>query len=98
MLDRYGFTVCDVITGGGTAVASRCHWCAVPPDVFPARSEVPQHLHHDVRFAFTADRPDLVVGDGADDVRWWPFNEALGLEPSVARPVRKLAESRRDRT
>ena len=81
----------------GVGPADEPWLCDVDVHVFPARSGVPQHLHHDVRFAFTANTPDLVVGDGADDVRWWPFDEALGLEPPVARPVRKLAEWRGDR-
>jgi hypothetical protein len=51
-------------------------------------------LHHDVRLAFTADSTDIVAGDGADDVRWWPFTDALGLDESIARPVRKLIEWR----
>ena len=69
--------------------------CDVDVHTFPARSDVPTHLHHDVRVAFTADSADLVVGDGADDVRWWPLAEALSLEESIARPVRKLAKWRR---
>lgn len=81
----------------GVGAADQPWLCDVDVHVFPARSEVPQHLHHDVRVAFTADRPHLVVGDGAQKVRWWPFDEALELEPSVARPVRKLADWRRDR-
>lgn len=71
--------------------------CDVDVHVFPARADVPQHLHHDVRVAFTSDTADLVVGDGAEDVRWWPFTEALELGASVARPVRKLIEWRHDR-
>lgn len=64
--------------------------CDVDIHVFPARHDVPQHLHHDVRVAFTADSDALVVGDGADNVRWWPLSDALALEESVARPARKL--------
>lgn len=81
----------------GVGAADEPWLCDVDVHVFPARVDVPQHLHHDVRFAFTADTPRLLVGDGAEDVRWWPFTEALELEPSVARPVRKLAEWRQDR-
>ncbi|MEX2279096.1 MAG: NUDIX domain-containing protein [Acidimicrobiia bacterium] len=64
--------------------------CDVDIHVFPARHDVPQHLHHDVRVAFTADSEVLVVGEGADDARWWPLSDALTLEESVARPARKL--------
>jgi 8-oxo-dGTP pyrophosphatase MutT (NUDIX family) len=66
--------------------------CDVDVHVFPARHEVPRHLHHDVRVAFTADSTDLVLGDGADDVRWWTLVEAVSLGESIARPARKLAE------
>lgn len=69
--------------------------CDVDVHTFPARRDVPMHLHHDVRVAFIADTDGLVVGDGADDVRWWPLADALSLEESIARPVRKLAEWRR---
>jgi 8-oxo-dGTP pyrophosphatase MutT (NUDIX family) len=63
--------------------------------VFPERHDVPRHLHHDVRVAFTADSSRLRIGDGADDVRWWSFDDAIALEDSVARPVRKLQSTLR---
>jgi 8-oxo-dGTP pyrophosphatase MutT (NUDIX family) len=69
--------------------------CDVDVHTFPARHDVPMHLHHDIRVAFTADSADLVVGDGADDVRWWPLADALAMEESIARPARKLGEWRR---
>ncbi|MEX1003765.1 MAG: NUDIX domain-containing protein [Acidimicrobiia bacterium] len=78
----------------GVGPADEPWMCDVDVHTFPARGDVPTHLHHDVRVAFTAEHADLVVGDGADDVRWWPFAEAQGLEESIARPIRKLAEGR----
>jgi 8-oxo-dGTP pyrophosphatase MutT (NUDIX family) len=75
----------------GLGPSGRPWLCDVDIHVFPARDDVPRHLHHDVRIAFTADSVELVVGDGADDVRWWPLPAALLLEESVARPARKLS-------
>jgi 8-oxo-dGTP pyrophosphatase MutT (NUDIX family) len=74
----------------GVGASDRPWLCDVDIHVFPARHDVPQHLHHDVRMAFTADSEVLVVGDGADDVRWWPLSDALALEESISRPARKL--------
>lgn len=79
----------------GVGPADEPWLCDVDVHTFPARRDVPTHLHHDVRVAFVADTDGLVVGDGADDVRWWPLADALSLEESIARPVRKLAEWRR---
>jgi 8-oxo-dGTP pyrophosphatase MutT (NUDIX family) len=78
----------------GIGPADSAWLCDIDIHVFPERSDVPRHLHHDVRLAFTADSTDIVAGDGADDVRWWPFTDALGLDESIARPVRKLIEWR----
>ena len=66
--------------------------CDVDIHTFPARRDVPTHLHHDVRVAFRADSDRLIQGDGVDSVRWWSFDEALTLGESIARPVRKLAD------
>jgi 8-oxo-dGTP pyrophosphatase MutT (NUDIX family) len=65
--------------------------CDIDIHRFPARGATPPHLHHDVRIAFRAVSEILVMGDGADDVRWWSFRDALELEESIARPIRKLA-------
>ena len=86
--------LCEVREEIGVGPGDDPWLCDIDIHVFPARTDVPRHLHHDVRIAFTADSTDLVVGDGADDVRWWPFTDALGLEKSIARPVRKLIERR----
>lgn len=66
--------------------------CDVDIHTFPARPNVPEHLHHDVRIAFTADSTQLAVGDGVDDARWWPLVEVSDWEESLARPARKLVE------
>ena len=79
----------------GVGPADTPWMCDIDVHTFPARRDVPAHLHHDVRVAFTADTTELVVGDGAEDVRWWPLADAESLEESIARPVRKLAEWRR---
>jgi 8-oxo-dGTP pyrophosphatase MutT (NUDIX family) len=79
----------------GVGSADEPWMCDVDVHTFPARHDVPMHLHHDVRVAFTADTGELMIGDGADDVRWWPLADALSMEESMARPIRKLAEWRR---
>lgn len=76
----------------GVRPASTPWLCDVDIHTFPARRDVPTHLHHDVRVAFRADSDRLFPGDGADAVRWWSFDEALSLGESIARPVRKLDE------
>jgi 8-oxo-dGTP pyrophosphatase MutT (NUDIX family) len=60
---------------------------------YPARDDHPTHLHFDLRWAFRAVSEELAVGDGVTAVRWVPYAEALTMEPSVARPVRRLAGS-----
>lgn len=74
----------------GVGPAAEPWLCDVDLHVFPARLDVPEHLHHDVRVAFVSDSASLVVGDGADDARWWSLTDALTLEESIARPARKL--------
>lgn len=74
----------------GVGPADEPWLCDVDVHVFPARLDVPEHLHHDVRVAFVSDSASLVVGDGADDARWWPLSQALDLEASIARPAGKL--------
>ncbi len=76
----------------GVGPASTPWLCDIDIHIFPARRDVPTHLHHDVRLAFTADSDLLIPGDGVDAARWWAFDEALALGESIARPVRKLAD------
>lgn len=74
----------------GVGPADEPWLCDVDVHVFPARHDVPRHLHYDVRVAFVSDSEHLVVGDGADDARWWSLTDAFTLEESIARPARKL--------
>ncbi len=74
----------------GVGAADAPWLCDVDVHVFPSRGAVPMHLHHDIRVAFRADSDRVTAGDGADDARWWPLAEVLGLEESLARPARKI--------
>jgi 8-oxo-dGTP pyrophosphatase MutT (NUDIX family) len=58
---------------------------------FPARGGQPAHLHFDVRYLFRARTDLLEVGDGVTAVRWVPLEEAQALDPSIARPARRIA-------
>lgn len=59
---------------------------------FPRRSDTPEHLHFDVRFAFQSLTSDLRALDGVTDARWVALDELGGYEvdESVLRPVAKL--------
>ncbi len=57
---------------------------------FPARGSEPAHLHFDLRSAFVAGTFDVAAGDGADDIRWFPFDEVPRRDPSIIRPLGKL--------
>jgi 8-oxo-dGTP pyrophosphatase MutT (NUDIX family) len=74
----------------GVAPAGEPWLCDVDVHVFPARGTAPAHLHHDIRFAFRSVSDRLVVGQGANDARWWPLDALLAMEESLARPARKL--------
>ena len=70
----------------------------VPFDVdahrIPARGDVPEHWHFDLRFLIEADPAEpLVVSDESHDVAWVPLNEVERLNPSesMLRMVRKTA-------
>jgi 8-oxo-dGTP pyrophosphatase MutT (NUDIX family) len=58
---------------------------------FPAHGGQPAHLHFDVRYLFRARTDLLGVGDGVTAVRWVPLEEAQALDPSIARPARRIA-------
>lgn len=60
--------------------------------VFPERHDQPGHLHYDLRWAFRSASTALRAGDGALEARWVPWSEAMGMDESIARPVRKLAD------
>lgn len=58
---------------------------------FPAHRDQPTHLHFDVRYGFVAGSEPLVAGDGVVSSRWAPVEEALAMEESIARAVRRIA-------
>ena len=63
----------------------------------PARDEVPEHWHFDLRFLIEADPAEpLVVSDESHDVAWVPLAEVAQLNPSesMARMVRKTLSGR----
>ena len=58
----------------------------------PARGDVPEHWHFDLRFLIEADPTEpLVVSDESHDVAWVPLDEVTRRNPSesMARMVRK---------
>jgi 8-oxo-dGTP pyrophosphatase MutT (NUDIX family) len=69
----------------------------VPFDVdvhtIPARAEVPEHLHYDVRFLFTADDAEpLVISEESLDLAWVPL-EQLKEEHSDASIQRLISKT-----
>jgi len=63
----------------------------------PARAEVPEHWHFDLRFLVEADPAEpLLVSDESHDVAWVPLAEVVRLNPSesMARMVRKTLSGR----
>jgi 8-oxo-dGTP pyrophosphatase MutT (NUDIX family) len=59
--------------------------------VFPKRTPQPRHLHFDIRYAFRAGEERTRAGEGVRDLRWVAKEEALAMDESVARAVRRLA-------
>lgn len=58
---------------------------------FPEVGTRPGHLHFDVRYLYRCRSGSLRVGDGVSAVRWVPFEEALGMDDSIARAVGRIA-------
>ncbi len=61
--------------------------------LIPARKEVPEHFHYDVRFLFRAVHPEAIVGNHESEaVAWVPLEEvpARAGEESILRMVRKV--------
>jgi 8-oxo-dGTP pyrophosphatase MutT (NUDIX family) len=61
--------------------------------VIPAKNEVPEHYHYDIRFLFEADDAQpLTVSSESKDLAWIPLNsiEEYTTEESVLRMVRKI--------
>ena len=60
--------------------------------VFPTHGDQPTHRHFDVRYGFRAGSDRLVAGDGVHEARWVSVDEALSMDESVARAVRRMAD------
>ena len=58
---------------------------------FPARGDQPTHLHYDVRYAFRSPASSLRAGDGVREAAWIGVDEAIRMDESVARAVRRIA-------
>jgi 8-oxo-dGTP pyrophosphatase MutT (NUDIX family) len=59
----------------------------------PARKNVPEHFHYDIRFLFEADDSlDLTISPESKDLAWIPLTgiEKYTTEESIIRMVRKL--------
>jgi 8-oxo-dGTP pyrophosphatase MutT (NUDIX family) len=61
--------------------------------VFPARSDTPEHLHFDLRWAYRASMAALTVGDGSAAVEWVPLAEVRRMDASLARPAEALSRT-----
>ncbi|MDB6077454.1 MAG: hypothetical protein JWO82_1201 [Akkermansiaceae bacterium] len=58
----------------------------------PARGEIPEHLHYDVRYVLqVTGATDYVVSEESHDLRWVPLDEVCHLtrDPSMLRMVGK---------
>jgi 8-oxo-dGTP pyrophosphatase MutT (NUDIX family) len=64
----------------------------------PERKGIPAHLHYDVRFLFEADGSFALIGDDREvhGAAWVPLSdlESLGVDESVLRPARRIADLR----
>jgi 8-oxo-dGTP pyrophosphatase MutT (NUDIX family) len=70
------------------------------PEVFdvdihpiPARNDMAEHLHYDVRFAFVAaQKSDLIISHESRDLKWVPLKDVpalTGQNDSIVRMIRK---------
>ena len=60
----------------------------------PARSDFPEHLHYDVRFAFTASRKEkLLISDESHDIQWVPMERVGDLSQRNQSIMRMLKKS-----
>lgn len=65
--------------------------------LIPARRDMPAHLHHDIRYLFTADPADpLAATAESRALAWVPLEEAARLNPdeSLLRMIRKTRAAR----
>ncbi len=60
--------------------------------VIPAKKDVPEHLHYDVRYLFVAKEVALQISDESDDLKWFPINEVSQVtdEESTLRQLKKI--------
>jgi 8-oxo-dGTP pyrophosphatase MutT (NUDIX family) len=66
--------------------------------VIPARNDVPEHWHYDVRYVVRADGEDFIVGDESHALAWRPIApivEDPAADASLRRMARKWLEGRR---
>ena len=63
----------------------------------PARKDFPEHLHYDIRFAFTASRQGkLEISDESHDLKWMKLSDVPEMteqNSSILRMIRKTIES-----
>jgi len=68
--------------------------------LIPERKSVPAHLHYDVRFLFAANGEADLQSDAREvhAAAWVPLDEleTQGIEESVLRPARRIADVSRD--
>lgn len=59
----------------------------------PAKGDVPEHLHYDIRFLFTANQKETLGGENREvkGIRWLSLDEAeqLANSESISRMIRK---------
>lgn len=60
--------------------------------VIPAKKDVPEHLHFDVRYLFLAKEVDLQISDESDDLKWFTFSDVRQVtdEVSTLRQLKKI--------
>ncbi|WP_353721484.1 NUDIX hydrolase [Dyadobacter sp. 676] len=62
--------------------------------LIPARKDVPEHYHYDIRFAFqAAEGQDIVLNNESKDVQWVPVSKVQDYHDSesIMRMVRKTS-------
>lgn len=59
--------------------------------LIPARYEVPEHFHYDIRYLFQVERTDFVISDESNELAWIKLTEVghLVRDESVVRMCRK---------
>lgn len=82
----------------GLAVQALQDWIFdVDAHIIPARKEVPEHLHYDIRYLFMAEMQDaeLAANPEAKAVRWIPLEDVhlYNNSPSILRMVQKIIGS-----